>query len=288
MAKKVNYKKAWMKALDSEMEFCGLKDTTKYQYTHIVMRYLGYTDDSPTFSRAEIMNFISSLGDTTSTYKSWVLTIIKRFHGILRNNYSDKISQWPLAPREGPKPKIKSQVSFTVDDVESILKCVDNERDYAIIRLLFVTGMRREEICNLKLSDYTKPRITFNMAKGEETRSVVLDDKTCSSLDAYLFDRTPESEYLFINNQGKKYSPSALSHVFKKYFSHLSIDGRVGFHAFRRGLVTLLHDKGMSETEIQKFFGWKTPEMVRRYVQLSPGRISDDVQRMHPFFDTEE
>ena len=52
-------------------------------------------------------------------------------------------------------------------------------------------------------------------------------------------------------------------------------------------MTTTLYDGGMGETEIQKFIGWKTREMVSRYIQFSPSRIGEDVRAIHPFYKEE-
>lgn len=281
-------KKRCLKALEADMKFCSLSDATKRQYRFVVNRYLDFTNNDPDFSRNEIMEFIASLGEVTSTYSAWVLSVVKRFHRTIQDILPESKKKWPLGPREGPKVKIRAQPTFDVAAINRLFRVIKNNRDYAIARLFFVTGMRRDELCRLSIQDYDKPNVTIKMAKGEEFRTVKLDSTTCGVINEYLEARENRYEALFLNDHSKPFTPDALSQVFKKYFNRIGADKRTGLHAFRRGLTTVLYDRGMGETEIQKFIGWKTREMVGRYIQFSPSRIGEDVREIHPFYEEEE
>lgn len=269
------------------MKFCSLSESTKEQYRFVVGRYLDFTDDDPDFSRQEIMRFNASLGNVTTTYAFWVISIVKRFHRTIRDILPEGKKQWPLGPREGPKVVVRQQPSFDVTAINRLFRVIKNNRDYSIARLLFATGMRRDEICRLNIPNYSRPNITIAMAKGEEFRTVSLDKTTCGAIDEYLSTRQDKYEALFLNDHSKPFTPDALSQVFKKYFNRIGADERTGLHAIRRGLVTVLYNRGMGEVEIQKFMGWKTREMVSRYIQFSPDRVGEDVRQIHPFYEEE-
>ena len=147
--------------------------------------------------------------------------------------------------------------------------------------------MRRDELCRLTKDNYDRPAIIIQMAKGEETRTVRLDNDTCDILDQYLKTRSDRYGVLFVNDHSKPYTPNALSQVFRKYFKSMELGDRTGLHAFRRGLVRVLHDKGMPREEIQKFYGWKSSTMVDRYLQISPSEIGERVEKIHPFYKEE-
>ena len=279
-------KKRYLKALEDDMKFCSLSESTKKQYRFIVTRYLDFTNNNPEFSRVELMYFIGALGNVTSTYSAWVLTIIKRFHRTMQDILPKDKKKWPLGPREGPKVVVRQQPSFGNEAIiNKLFSVIKDNRDYAMARLLFATGMRRDEICRLSIDNYDEPNITFQMSKGEEFRTVRLDNVTCRAIDEYLEAREDRRLTLFLNNHSRPFTPDALSQVFKKYFNRIGAEKRTGFHAFRRGLVTLLYERGMGETEIQKFIGWKSREMVSRYIQFTPSRIGEDVRQIHPFYE---
>lgn len=277
----------YLKALNEDMKFCGLTETTKHQYRLVVNRYLDFTDNAPDFSRNEIMRFVASLGNVTTTYSAWVLSVVKRFHRTIKDILPEESKKWPLGPREGPKVVVRQQPSFNEGVIDKLFRVIKNNRDYVIARLLFATGMRRDELCRLTINGYDRPNIFIKMAKGEEYRTVRLDNLTCKAIDEYLETREDRYEALFLNDHSKPFTPDALSQVFKKYFDRIGAEERTGLHAFRRGLTTVLHDRGLSKIEIQKFIGWKTSTMVDRYVQISPSEIGKRVEKVHPFYEEE-
>ncbi len=281
---KVISRQQLLKLLEEDMLFCGLVEITKQQYRLVIKRYLDFTENNPDFSRQEIMEFNTSLGKVTSTYAAWVISIVKRFHRTIRDILPDNKRNWPLGPREGPKVERRQQPSFDIVIIDKFLSIIFNTRDYAMARLLFATGMRREEVCRLDEDDYSGSSITIKMAKGEELRTVKLDNKTSIAINDYIKSRSDRSSALFVNDHSKRFTPSGLSQVFNKYFRRLQLEKGTGFHAFRRGLVKVLHDRGLSVIEIQKFMGWKTSKMVEVYIQLSPSEISERVEAVHPFY----
>lgn len=281
-------KTKYLRHLEQDMKFCGLTESTKQQYRFVVGRYLDFTNGAPDFSRNEIMQFTTALGKVTSTYAAWVLAILKRFHGTIKDILPEGKKKWPLGPRDGPKVVVRPQPTFDITVINRLFRVIKNNRDYAIARLLYATGMRREELCRLSITDYNRPDIFIRMKKGEEFRTVRLDSVTCKVLDEYLETRQDRYLVLFLNDHSKPFTSEALSQVFKKYFNRIGADKRTGLHAFRRGLVTLLYKRGMGETSIQKWGGWKTGEMVRRYIQLTPSELGEEVIGIHPFYEEEE
>lgn len=267
------------------MNFCGLSEATKNQYIYIADRYLEFTRGSPTWSRSEIMTFIASLGEVSPSYSSWVLSIVRRFHFSVKDILLEKAKKWPLGPREGPRPKYGPQPYFDEKMIKKLLSIIPNIRDLAIARLLYATGARRDEVCRLDRSNYSGENIYILMAKGEEGRTVRLDPGTRRVLNEYLESRSDKQKALFLNDHGKRYTPEALSQVFRKYFKALKLEPRTGFHAFRRGLVTLLNDRGLSEDEIMKWMGWRTSTMVHRYCQVRPSKLREKVEKVHPFYE---
>jgi len=281
----IKSKLKYLRLFDADIKFCGLTEATRKQYLGISARYLDYTNNSPEWSRLELMEFIASLGGVTSTYSSWVLSIIKRFHRSIIDTLPSDEKKWPLGPREGPRTEVRKQPQLNPENMQKLLRIVKDGRDYAILRLFYATGMRRDELCGLNLKDFSGKNLTIPMSKGEEFRTVKLDTETIKTVNNYLELRgSNKSEALFVNTLNRRFSPSGLSQVFKKYFHKLGVEPRTGLHAIRRGLVTLLHDNGLTIAEIKEYMGWKTTSMVFRYIQLSPSKVGEKVADVHPFY----
>jgi integrase/recombinase XerD len=100
----------------------------------------------------------------------------------------------------------ESQITFLEnDELESLIAKPDlttpqGLRDRAILDLLFSTGLRVSELCNLKITDINLERSEFSIkGKGGKIRVVFLDHEARESVKKYLDFRTDKNEYLFVS-----------------------------------------------------------------------------------------
>lgn len=98
------------------------------------------------------------------------------------------------------------QITFLdSDELEELIAKPDRStpqgrRDRAILDLLFSTGLRVSELCNLKKTDINLNRSEFSVkGKGGKIRVVFLDHESKESLKRYLEFRTDKSEFLFVS-----------------------------------------------------------------------------------------
>jgi integrase len=164
-------------------------------------------------------------------------------------------------------------------------------RNRALIRLSAVTMVRRIEIMRLNIEDYRKPYILVRRpAKESEYTLRILDPETSDILDDYLKLRRRlrvKCRALFVRGRGKdakRMSLSGLSDLIRKIREVAGIEKpRAGWHAHRRGRITIAHKEGLSEKLLSKYMGL-TPEMVKRYKQLDRSDAIQAFARSHPFF----
>jgi hypothetical protein len=80
---------------------------------------------------------------------------------------------------------------------------------------------------------------------------------------------------------------SGLSDLIKRIREVADIDKpRAGWHAHRRGGLTVAHKGGSSEKQLSRYTGI-TPEIVKRYIQLDQTDAIHAFARSHPFFNAE-
>ena len=164
-------------------------------------------------------------------------------------------------------------------------------RNRILIRLSAVTMLRRIEIMRLNVEDYQRPFILVrNPAKRSEYTERILDPKTCRLLDEYLKLRRRlrvKCPALFITGRGHKarrLSLKGLSDIIKRIREEAGIDKpRAGWHAHRRGGITIAHREGVSEKLLSKYTGI-TPEIVKRYIRLDHSDAIEAFSKAHPFF----
>jgi len=162
-----------------------------------------------------------------------------------------------------------------------------------MIRLSQVTMLRMGEMRMLNVEDYRRPVVKIRSPeKNSEHTERMLDPETCGLLDKYLEKRKRTSHRaLFITGTGKRsrrISLGGLSNILKSIREEAGIDkDRGGWHAFRRGGITIAHKEGMSAKAISKYNGI-TEDIVNRYIQLDKEEAKEMFVDTHPFFKREE
>ena len=90
------------------------------------------------------------------------------------------------------KKKKKYNVYYlSIQDMNKIIDAAKNLRNSVVLKILARTGMRRFELCNLRVQDvdFIKKRIFIPKAKGNKPRTVPIDQDTLQSINFYLNSR---------------------------------------------------------------------------------------------------
>ena len=105
----------------------------------------------------------------------------------------------PLPKEPRTLPTVLSQAEVT-----TLIESASNLMHRAILMTLYATGMRRAELCQLKVSDIDKERMVIHIrqGKGQRDRDVELSEKLLETLREYFRWMRPKT-YLFpgtVNN----------------------------------------------------------------------------------------
>lgn len=90
---------------------------------------------------------------------------------------------------------------------------------HTIIGLVAVTGLRRAEVCALRLTDVTESGLVIRKTKFGKSRLVPLSDSTRAALDRYLARRRKlgaNCDRVFVLSTGKPIGPGTLTELFRK------------------------------------------------------------------------
>ena len=129
----------------------------------------------------------------------------------------------------------------------------------AMIYLMANTGLRREEVCNLKLDGLkrtNKGYILETYGKENKVREVGLNDLAVKVVENYLKVRNKskyaDSKYLFLSQRGEKLTVSAINDVFEFY-------GDINPHALRHNYATtMLEEEILTLPELKNQMGHKS------------------------------
>jgi integrase/recombinase XerC len=148
-------------------------------------------------------------------------------------------------------------------------------RDAAIIALAWSTGLRRDEISRIELSDLTnQTEDSLDIAilgKGEKVRAVYVNDGALAALLDWLELRGSEPGKLFVEvNKGGRIgagqlSGEALRKMLDKRSQGAQLSKAVTWHDFRRTFAGNLWDAKIDGVTIQKLMGHASQNQTAKY-----------------------
>ncbi len=98
--------------------------------------------------------------------------------------------------------KIKKAVLTPAEEV-MLINAGRNLQEIFMLSMMLKTALRREEICNIKLSDIHGCEITIT-GKGGDQATTYLDNDLCGMMGRYMtIERKTDSEYLFYGTRGE-------------------------------------------------------------------------------------
>ena len=202
----------------------------------------------------------------------------------------------PAAEIELPKqPKTLPKAILTADEVETILAEPDTTtplglRDRAIFETFYSTGIRRSELCHLRLDDVQVERqsLFISQGKGRKDRYVPIGMRALvwiaryveHARDRLLLDEKERA--LFVTSAGEPISPDTLTGYARRYIESAGIDKPGACHIFRHTMATLMHDAGAELTLIQVILGHAKTETTQIYAKTSLKRLLEVHGQTHP------
>ena len=157
-----------------------------------------------------------------------------------------------------------------------------HQRDYVLVLLLYASGIRCEEVCNLQWKDCKENgesgQITV-FGKERETRSVLLHQKAWIELQTIRTAPASEDEYVFSSRQTSIHDGITSKRLTEARVWQIvtSIAEKTGVHAsphfFRHAHATQAMGK-VSQRIIQQTLGWKSPLTMMKYQHVMPNESS--------------
>ena len=181
------------------------------------------------------------------------------------------------------KIKTKQQVKEIISD-EMIEKMRDNcktKRDFAIIDLLYSTGIRVGELVRLNISDIDfEERECVVYGKGDKERRVYFDAKAKLHLQNYIKSRADDNPALFVTLDAP-YDRLKISGVeirMRELGRMLNIP-KIHPHKFRRTMATRAIDKGMPIEQVQKILGHSQIDTTMQYAIVNQNNVKASHRR---------
>jgi len=204
---------------------------------------------------------IRSVGNITAALRFFFVKTLKRAYTIEEVPY-------PKAPRNLP----------TILSQEEAVRLIESARNLfhrAMLMTLYSTGMRRAELCHLKVEDIDSQRMIIHIRHGKNNRDrdVPLSPKLLETLREYWRWMKPKT-YLFPGTLNgwradKPISPKIIWQACRDAAQRAGITKHVRPHLIRHSFATHLVEQGADLPTVQALLGHADLKPTSIYLHLS-------------------
>lgn len=213
--------------------------------------------------------------------------------------YCSKRDIETLTPEKIELPRVaRKQVSFLDgNEVERLITTIDLDtpsglRDRAIVELLFSSGLRVSELCNLNRDHINLERGEFMVrGKGQKDRPVFVSPEATEWLAKYLETRTDSAIPLFIRYSGFKtgdergesfrLSPRSVQRAVSQYAKLAGITKHVSPHTLRHAFATDLLMNGADLRSVQSMLGHSNISTTQVYTHVTDQHLKEVHRAFH-------
>ena len=207
------------------------------------------------------------------------------------------VDQNPAALVATPKLPKKLPRVPTIEEVNTVLdakmpECsAFNERDLAILELLYGCGIRNSELIGINVDDIRwSNEIVLVRGKGRKERYVPLGESANAAVREYLplrqtvlaeTKRTTERA-LLINLRGSRLTTRSVGRIVKQIAVASGLSPDVHPHTLRHAFGTHMLEEGADLRAIQEMLGHERLSTTQRYTQLTVKHVMEVYDRTHP------
>lgn len=213
--------------------------------------------------------YLRNLRNALSAFFNWLYS-----KGLIKSN--------PMKGISAIKVDKTIKEAFTDVELEQLRRATDNDRDLAIVELLYSSGMRISEMIQLNRSDIDFiNKVVKVYGKGGKERRVYISSTAAYYLENYLKSRTDSDFALFVGlrKPHTRIEVEAVQHMLKKLGRITGIE-KVHPHRFRRTLATNLLRKGMAIEEVSMILGHEKLDTTMVYCNINQDAVKNEYMRI--------
>lgn len=147
-----------------------------------------------------------------------------------------------------------------------------NTKHMVLIKTLLYTGIRVQELVNVKIEDidFDRCQIRINQGKGGKDRIVPFPHDFREILILFVnAERASGAVYLFESNRKKPFTTRGIRKILADYAAKSGIQQSISPHKLRHFLFTWLKKQGIDDALIQPYSGHETRQSLEIYSKLS-------------------
>lgn len=187
-----------------------------------------------------------------------------------------------------PKKKgIKNKRSyFTIDELKILFELPNKnsnigKRDYALLSFMYASGMRAQEVCEMKVGDikFHSDRASIKVfGKGKKIRRIGIPAQASKNLEKYIAYRKISSKlekHVFSSQTHEKMTVSCIEEIYKKYINQAKSEHPNLFretyspHSMRHTTATHMLEAGVPLIVVKNFLGHVSLQTTQIYAEVT-------------------
>ncbi|WP_165423734.1 tyrosine recombinase [Ktedonosporobacter rubrisoli] len=240
-------------------------------------------------SQEHVLGYLVEMRDTQAYRPTTIarkLAALKSFFRYIHN--SGMIASDPVEKLKSPHIEKDLPQVLSVEQVEQLFALVENttpggQRDFAMLHVLYSTGMRASEIVSLNMADceIARARVLCPVHSGQLKRERVLplSSLAIEAMQRYLTDgrprlarRTGESA-LFLNHHGERLTRQGFWLIIKGYARQAGITDLTP-HMLRHSFAFLMLQEGKELRFVQELLGHAHISTTQVYRHLALATVA--------------
>ncbi len=195
---------------------------------------------------------------------------------------------------EGPKVGRKLPEILSVEDVDTMIACIDvstfeGVRNLAIIETLYGCGLRVSELTNLEISKiYFDEQYLIVTGKGSKERLVPMSGASIEAIRDYMIEREEvnikpgEENMLFVSKRGRRLTRMMIFYIVTRLAEAAGIRKTISPHTLRHSFATHLLEGGANLRAIQQMLGHESIATTEIYLHLDRTYLRREILEHHP------
>ncbi|MFA5481671.1 MAG: site-specific tyrosine recombinase/integron integrase [Bacilli bacterium] len=205
----------------------------------------------------------------------------------------------PFAFVQSPKKDLRYPKVLYLEQVEKLFeKNAERSdhlavRDSAIIELLYASGIRADELVNIKINDVDfRSRSIRVFGKGNKERIVPFSQKAKEALEKYRDgirnsllakdDLLQNIEYVFLSDRGHKLTTRGLEYILRQVEKKTGVYLGLHPHLLRHTFATHLLEGGADLRVIQELLGHESLNTTQVYTHVTQEAMKNQYDFAHP------
>lgn len=285
----INYLR-YEKNYSSHTEISYFKDLTQFQ--NFVISEVGQFDPL-SISSDHIRMWVIQLmeyGNKPSTVNR-KLSTLKSFFKFLQRKELLEVN--PALYIQGPKMEqrlpsfVKHSDMLKVLSSDSFTDDFEGRRNLFIIELLYLTGLRTEELVILKDVDVDLfSNVLHIHGKRKKERLIPFSEKTNRLLIEYINSRNDEIEnrtpYLFVRKNGKQLYHRMVYAIVNKHLSDVKTLSIKSPHVLRHSFATVMLNNGAEINAVKNLLGHASLSSTQIYTHVTFKELKKVYNNAHP------